>query len=502
MTSSPVARPRQRIDLGTCIALFLCVSSVYFATVTGITCSNDGSHYALTRALVEKRSFEISGFSKYAEGNDIARRVDRTFSDRPPGTALISSLFYAAGRLLPAPLTPIESRHDADNPQMLYAVLTSVWAGTGTVVLLYLLLRELELPVSAALTASLMFALGTTHWKYSSVLFSHALSSLTILLSIYLAIRATRRSQPHWTLPLAIGFVLGYSVLVEYSNGIVVVAVILYLLITLRSLKLKRPLLYAILFLIGGLVPASFLAYYNAVNFGSPFTLSYAYAVKYHWAGEFGTTFNFPLGQGLRAMLFWGAGGGWCDPTCYNQGLFLLSPVLLLSLPGLVPFFRTSRREFIFTMGLFLITLGLFSKHKTFHGFTGDGRYLVPFIGLWCIPLGFTVDRLLDGTKQPAWRAIAYPISYGLFFVSLCNAFLHIGHSYNYYLDLGQLDPLVASPANWRYLSGQVFRNAGNLPILWSLEAGGALVAILIWIAIARRKRQTPQNDGAPHKRL
>jgi hypothetical protein len=474
LTGSPTAKHSWRIDLGICIALLLCVSSVYFATATGITCSNDGSHYALACALVEKNSFEISGFSRYAEGNDIARRGDQIFSDRPPGTALITSLFYAAGRLLPPPLTPIESRHD------------------GTVVLLYLLLREIGLPVSAALTTSLVFAVGTTHWKYSSVLFSHALSSFTILLSVYLTVRATRHSRPHWTFLLAIGFVLGYSVLVEYSNGIVVVVVALYLLLTHRSLDLERPYLYAFLFLVGGLVPASFLAYYNSVNFGSPFTLSYAYAVKYRWAGEFSTTFSYPLGQGLRAMLFWGEGGGWCEPTCYNQGLFLLSPVLLLSLPGLVPFFRSSRREFVLTMGLFLITLVLFSKHKTFHGFTGDGRYLVPFIALWCIPMGFTFDRLHHSTKRPTWQAVACLISYGLFSLSLCNAFLHIGHSYNYHLDLGQLSPLIASPANWRYLLSQVFRNAGNLPILWSLEAGGLFVSLLTGIVVTRGKGQTP----------
>jgi hypothetical protein len=492
LTGSPTAKQSRRIDLGICIALFLCVSSVYFATATGITCSNDGSHYALARALVEKKSFEISGFSRYAEGNDIARRGNQTFSDRPPGTALVTSLLYAAGRFLPPPLTAVESRHDADNPQVLYAMLTSVWAGAGTVVLLYLLLREIELPTPAALTASLMFSVGTTHWKYSSVLFSHALSSFTILLSVYLTVRTTRRSRPHWTLPLAIGFALGYSVLVEYSNGIVVVVVALYLLLTHRSLDLERPYRYAILFLVGGLVPASFLAYYNTVNFGNPFALSYTYAVKYRWAGEFTTTFDFPLGQGLRAMLLWGEGGGWCEPICYNQGLFLLSPFLLLSLPGLVPFYRTSRREFVLTIGLFLIALGLFSKHKTFHGFTGDGRYLVPFIGLWCIPLGFTFDRLHRSTRRPTWQAVAYLIFYGLFSLSLCNVFLHIGHSYNYHLDLGQLNPLIASPANWRYLSGQIFRNAGNLPILWLLEASALLVFLLTAILAPRCKGQTP----------
>ena len=496
MTGQPVENPCRRTDLVVSIALFICLSSTYFATVSGITCSNDGSHYALTCALAEKASFEISGFSRYAEGNDIARRGDQTFSDRPPGTALIASLFYSAGRLLPPPLIPVESRHDAENSQMLYTILASVWTGTGTVVLLYLLLRELGLTVSSALTTALVFGLGTAHWKYSSVLFSHAASSFTIMLSVYLAVRAVRHPTIHWTLPLVLGFVLGYSVLVEYSNAILVLVVSLFLLINLRSFALECPFLYAVLFLLGGLVPASFLAYYNAINFGGPFTLSYTYAVKYSWAGEFSTTFNFPLGQGLRAMLFWGTGGGWCEPTCYNQGLFLLSPVLLLALVGFVPFFRKSRRTFLLTIGLFLIYLGLFSKHKTFHGFTADGRYLVPFIGLWCIPLGFYFDQILHRiVRSSAWQAIALLGSYGLSFISVSNAFLHIGHSYNYHLDLSLLNPLVAHPSNWIYLSSQVFRNAGNLPLLWLLEVGVLLIALMLWALLSWRRIRGVQES-------
>jgi hypothetical protein len=469
----------QRTDWAICIILFLSLSSLYFATASGITCSNDGSHYALTRALAENGSFEISPYASYAEGNDLARRDDRTFSDRPPGTALVASLFYTAGGLLPPPLVPLQSRHDAENPRLLYAMLVSVWAGTGTVVLLYRTLRELHVSVSGALTTSLVFALGTAHWKYSTVLFSHALSSLTVMLAIYLAIRAARSSSIPWVLPLALGFVAAYSVLVEYSNAVMVLAIALYLLFNVASSTPSRLPFYASLLLLGGLIPASFLAYYNHVNFGAPLTFSYAYAIKYPWASSFSSTFSFPLGQGLRAMLVWGQGGGWCDPTCYNQGLFLLSPILLLSLPGLVPYCRRSRRPCMLTTGLFLIYLVLFSTHRTFHGFTTDGRYLVPFLALWCIPLAFFFDRILVRTKRPAWQAVAYLAFYGLFFLSLRNLFLHIGFSYNYHLDLSQLSPIIAHPANWSYLSAHVLPNTGNLPLLWLLEGGISLLCLL-----------------------
>lgn len=476
-----------------CAALFLCLSALYFATAAGITSSNDGSHYALTRAIAEQGRFEIGRYDSYAEGNDLARRDGKLFSDRPPGTAMVASLFYTVGRWLPAPPDLLPSRHDAENPLLFYVMLLPAWAGAGTVVILYRLLRDLEISIFGALTTSLMFGLGTAHWKYSSVLFSHALSSFTVMLSVYLIFRATARaasvSAIHWTLPLFLGFVLGCAVLVEYSNALLVVVAVVYLLIAFGLLEHKRLLLHMGLLVAGGAIPAAFLAYYNTVNFGGPFTLSYAYAINYPWAGDFRSTFNFPLAQGLRGMLIWGEGGGWCDPTCYNQGLFLLSPVTLLSIAGLVHYFRRRRREFILTVGLFLIYLGLFSKHRTFHGFTADGRYLVPFLGLWAIPMGFFFDRVLRRVEAPPWCALLYLAVYGLFCLSLRNMFLHIGFSYNYQLDLSELNGFAAAPGNWSYLMDQVFRNADNLfglPLspFWALTGGGALACSAVRWAI------------------
>jgi len=465
-----------RADRILCIALFLVLSSVYFATVSGITCSNDGSHYALTRAIAEERRFTIESYDEYAEGNDIAIRNGELFSDRPPGTALFASALYQVGSWLPAPLRELESRYDAENPRLLYAMLVPVWTGAGTVLLLYLLLRELNVSIFSSLTTSVIFGLGTIHWKYSSVLFSHAPSAFLVMLSIYLAVRMARTSVPHWTLPAALGIIGGFAVLVEYSNALLVVSVGLYLLlIVVRRPSGSRPA-HLLLFIAGGLLPAGFLAFYNQVNFGSPFALSYDYAVNYPWAGQFLDTFSFPLGQGLRAMLIWGEGGGWCDPTCYNQGLFLLSPVLLLSIFGIPSYVRRARRESVLTLGLFLIYLTLFAKHRTFHGFTADGRYLAPFLALWCIPLAFFVDRIAEWSDQPAYQALVYLILYGTFFVSVRTIFLHIGFSYHYELNLGEINGMIARPENWFYLLDHVFRNPENLPLLWLLE--GVLVAL------------------------
>lgn len=461
-----------RADWAVVLLLFLALSGIYFATASGITSSNDGSHYALTRTMVENGTFALEQFDDYAEGNDVAINPEgRLFSDRPPGTALTAGVFYVLGDWLPAPLVPVPSRHDADNPLLLYVMILPAIAGAATASLLYAIMRRFALSQAAAVTAALMFALGTAQWKYSAVLFSHALSGFLVILLLWLLFRAEAHPTAR-AFYFMIGLVGGYAVLVEYSNALLVVIVAVYLIITLWSPRqLRTMIIPLLLYAAGGLLPAAFLAYYNSVNFGSPFTLSYAFAINYPWAGSFTTTFSYPLLEGLRGMLYWGTGDGWCDGPCYNQGLLLLSPVLLLALPGWLPFLRQRRRQALLVAVIFITYLLLFSMHRTYHGFTADGRYLVPFLGLLALPLGYTLDWLYALRQQPLAQALLLLLAFGLFYLSVRNVFIHIGLSYNYGLDLAQLQPLPFQPENWRYLVEQIFPNRGNLPLLLLFQA-------------------------------
>ncbi len=490
-------QPDGRLDWLISLSLFVFLSFVYFITLAGITSSNDGSHYALLRTMVENRAFALRQFDDYAEGNDIAITPDgRLFSDRPPGTALAAILFYLLGGPLPDPSAPFPSaanpsRHDPDNPRLPYVLLLPVFAGAGTAALLFGLLRRLGIGRPAALTAVLFFALGTTHWKYSTVLFSHALSGFLVILSVYMALLLAERERaaPGWY--GLWGFVLGAAVVVEYSNALLVVAVALFWLWRAWPRPARRPLATVLPWALGGLLPAAFLGWYNTVNFGGPLTLSYAYAVNYPWAGEFATTFSFPLLPGLRALLWWGEGGGWCGgPPCLNQGLFLLAPVWLVALPGLVVFRRRRPAAFVLMAGLFLLYLLLFATHHTSHGFTGDGRYLTPFLGLLVPPLGFALDWLFAPQRRPLWRAAAAFVVFGLFFLSLGNQMRHIGTSYHYTLDLAQLALPLARPENWVAVLRSVFPNASNWPLLLlPLSAVGVVAIVRRRIpALARRR--------------
>jgi hypothetical protein len=486
--TGPDPEPGRRTDRLIALFLFAGLSLIYFATISGITSSNDGSHYALLRTMVENRSFTLNQFDDYAEGNDIAVTPDgRLFSDRPPGTALAAVPFYLAGGLLPAPPAPVPSRHDATNPRLPYVLLLPVLAGAASAVILYQLQRRLEISPAAALTAVLFFALGAIHWKYSTVLFSHALSGFLVTLSVYLTLLLADREITRWPYYLLLGLVTGSAVVVEYSNALVVGVLGIFWLTQSRAIGQRRVLLAIFPWVAGSAIPLLFLAYYNTTNFGNPWTISYAYAVNYPWAGSFGTTFNFPLLPGLKALLWWGEGGGWCGgPPCVNQGIFLLSPVLLLAMPGLFLYWRRRPAWFWLTTTLFLVYLLLFAKHHTSHGFTADGRYLAPFLGLLVPPLGFSIDWLLSPQRRPLFRAVSALVVYGFFFLSLANQIGHIGTSYNYTLDLNRLQPPLAAPANWAYLAATILPNMGNLPLLLAPTLFFLLVAA---VAVAVRSR-------------
>ena len=374
------------------VLLFFSLSSLYLATASGITSSNGGSHYALLRTMLDNHTFALENFDDYAEGNDIALTEDgRLFSDRPPGNALAAIPFYLLGEILPQPLAQLPSRHDADNTALWYVLLMPVLAGAGTVTLLYYFLRQQHILPAAALITCLILGVGTAHWKYSSVFFSHALSSFIILLVVVSAVSLSSPLSASLPRFFGLGLLLGFSVLVEYSNGLLVGIICLFI---GGQLSRQRPFSARKLFPViaaiglGGVPSILFLAFYNQVNFGDPFTLSYAYAVNYPWAGEFSSTFSVPLRAGLQALLIWGESGGWCGGPCMNQGLFLLSPVLLLAWPGYWLYGRRgSHPIFWLTTAVFLAYLLLFAKHHTAHGFTADGRYLVPFLSLLMLPI-------------------------------------------------------------------------------------------------------------------
>jgi hypothetical protein len=409
--------PLKHRDILAAAALFVVISSLYFATIAGVTSSNDGSHYALVRAIVDRSSFEISPYLAFTEFQDYALSGDLRFSDRPPGTALFAAPLYALSNLAPPPLASLPSKHDPENPRLLYAVSAAALSASAAIVLFYLTLRRhLGRSIPAALLASITLAFGTIMWKYGSVLYSHALGALVVMAALYLVFWLESRPNPPLLLPFSLGFVLGFAPLVEYTNVPFSAVVGLYALPQFRRARSVwwKGLAAVVL---GGLIPILFLLTYNTVNFGSPFEISTFNVDTELWPQNEGMAADFaaPLRVGLPAMLVYGA---------ENQGLFLLSPIALLCFLGLPAFIRFSRSRSILTLGSFILMLLIFSKSTTFNPGTNDGRYLAPFLSLWFMPLAFWLTSIIwrpaaNGPTSPsAWSPSVYSSS--LSATSLC----------------------------------------------------------------------------------
>ncbi|HEV8633484.1 MAG TPA: hypothetical protein VG370_04475 [Chloroflexota bacterium] len=468
------------------VVLVVGVATVYFATFVGVTSSNDGSHYALVRALVERRSFEISPYLAFAENQDYAAHGDRKFTDRPPGTALWAAPFYAAAGLLPAPSRPPPSKHDAGNPRLMGIAAAAAVASALAVGVFWLILRRrFGLGPYAAGLAALALAFGTTTWKYGSVLYSHGISALLVLGSLYVALGALRCRALSSGHGFGLGLLLGGAILVEYSNALF--AALVGIAVAAWTLPPGRAWLRGLAAAVGGgLPPVGFLLLYNQLNFGGPFRLSTFEVDLQRWPNAAGmdTAFATPLADGLRGMLLWGSN---------NQGLFLLAPVALLSFPGLPLFWRRFRRECALVIGLFVVFVLLFAKSTNFNPLTNDGRYLTPFLGLWLIPLAFAVEharRRLTG--EPAQLALAL-VLFGALWLSVRNQLMHIAFSWNYDLTLSSLTNMSIPPANLRLVLGTVFPNWPNVWWLWLL-----LVPPLAAAAGLRHVRGEPGRESAP----
>jgi hypothetical protein len=459
--------------------LFVLISSIYFATAAGITSSNDGSHFALVRALADKRSLEISDYLEFTENQDFAFNGPLKFSDRPPGTAFLAAPAYALGAFLPGPLAPLHSKHDPDNSRIIYALLVPVLAASLTAVVLFWVLRaHFSLSEQISLLTVLAFAFGSMTWKYGSLLYSHATAGLSIMAAIAVLLyqERTGRRLYFWA-----GLLLGTSVLMEYTNIVFLLAAGFWAAVGLY----RRPGWLRSLFFLcaGGLIPALLLMAYNTTAFGGPLQLSTFHVDTARWPQNTSFLHDFatPLWVGLPAMLFYGSD---------NQGLFWLAPASLLGLWGLAPLWRRSRRDFGLITGGFVLMLLLFSTSSTFNPFTNDGRYLTPFLGLWFVLTGLGIRAFLgDRPSIPPWR---WAIALGLGIWSVQNQIWHIAFSWGHDLSPAALRPWAAAPDNMAALWRAVLPNALNLPLWWGILA----VVGTAWLAWNQTYGRRPATDA------
>ncbi len=247
-----------------------------------------------------------------------------------------------------------------------------------------------EPDVSAALLVA--SAVGSISFPYAELFMSHGLSGALLFL-VFFALWKHRRGD--WALgafALA-GGVAGVSVAAEYTAALALPALAAYGLATCKIPRGRAVAAAAV-----GLLPAVlFLAWYHNRCFGSPLETGYKHLADagyqdWHVHGFLGITL-----PDLRALAL-----SYFSPL---RGMCVVSPFLLLALPGLVLLRKRSGavaegRVFLAILLCYTYFTSSFSYYSW--GWTTGPRHLTPLVIFLLMPTG---EALVWARRRSPWMA-------------------------------------------------------------------------------------------------
>jgi hypothetical protein len=339
--------------------------------------------YRVSESIVLRHSFQI---------------VDPIYHTNQPYAG------YAIGlSLLMVPLVAIGAVlfHD---PRLLITLLEPTVTAM-TVVALNLLLVELGCSWRRSVAIAVAYAFGTLAWHYSGILFTEPVIGLCLVLAV-LGILRYRRGGDVVSLVMA-GGAAGLAILLRWDSVLTVAGPIgLYALwVVGRAIDPLRSRIWRLaLFGLPIALAIGIGLAYDLLRFAQPLGGSYA-------ADPLG--FSTPLLKGIYGLLL--------SP---GVGLFVYTPVLLVSLVAFPRFFKQWKVEAALLLLLFAVRLGFFARYWSWDGgATWGPRFLVPLIPLLLVPLAFLprdrrteIATIMLAAVGIAIQLLGQLVPYGLYY--------------------------------------------------------------------------------------
>jgi len=340
--------------------LIFVVTFITFAYFFGGGGWNQNAQWDLTRAIVERQTFQIDEFR--SNTGDIswsnARGAWHAYANKPPGVSLLASIPYAL---------IVRWQFSNRTAAQIVTVLTCGICGALIPVVIFLYGLRRQQPPLSSLCVALSVAFGTIVFPYSTMLFAHVPAALFLLLAF------TQLDER----PLLAGVCAGIASICFYvcipAALVLVGAAALSGTATAEGSGRHK----ALRFILGGVPFAIFLGWYHYVCFGSPWRHSVTGSKAFTQEGLLFGVLRKPSGEALWGLTF-----------SEYRGLFFVSPILLVALIGMIVMIR--KRGMIPIAAIFAIFLAVNASFNGWEGgFAFGPRYLLPAIPLLAIPLLF-----------------------------------------------------------------------------------------------------------------
>jgi hypothetical protein len=336
----------------------------------------------LVQAIVDDHTFAIDrGVARWGATADVSPSGGHQYSNKAPGSSLLAVPAYAAVRVVTAP--------SLATTLWICRVFAGILPMLAFLWLLWGFLARFAPDPAVRRLVVIAYALGSLAMTYSILFYSHQLGAICIASAWILALDFADGRRGRGAM-IAAGFLAGCAPLVDYQAVFAALPVAIHVLARLPRGRLAATALAVA----GAALPVAALLAYHAVCFGSPWRTGYDASTTfamYHQQGFLGIT-------RLRGEAFWGSVGR------IDNGLFALSPWLLLALPGLVTLGRRDRGSALVGASVLVLYLLFISSLNFWRGGWGVGpRYITAM-------LPFVLPAI--AAQLEAWRG--RPVALGL----------------------------------------------------------------------------------------
>lgn len=464
------------------VLLFCTLLACYIYVFPRWADPNQNSRLDMVIAVVEDGTFQIDPY--VANTVDYAKVGDHYYSDKAPGAAFLGIPLYAGlSLILDSPIAEIltdrlagsatfnatlrteGSGINTDKVRFALAQVLLAWmvSALPTALLGVLLFRILGAFTSVTwhrVVIVLAYGLLTPAFAYAGAFYGHQLSAALLFAALYLGFTAPPR--PCYRRLLLIGALLGYSVVTEYPTLLMVGPIYLYIGYELYRRGQVQRLGWVTL---AGSVVALGWFVYNTLVFGGPLELGYSHSEL--WVDQHHTGFM------SLTLPHWDA--IWGITFSRFRGLFLLSPWMLLAVPGTVIWWRTGEhRALWWTSTACILAMFLFNSTSSmwWGGYAVGPRYLLPMLPFMTLPVVYVLRQWGTQTwfRLLMWLTLIWSLfaTWGLTLAE--QAFPPDTVA----------DPLLAYAwPHWQ--AGNIARNIGTL---WGLRGAWSLLPLFIGFLI------------------